>query len=130
MDYHKCIVCSKVWVLEKLAKKQKEWAKVMHQRYSKTKYWRCVRFSDEVHWSVRPKDKCKIIRKPGERYCSDCIQHYLNWEDKKVNVWQHSWVAIGYNFKSDLNFHTTKSCNGKMSLKVYRDQILEPIVKP
>jgi hypothetical protein len=53
-----------------------------------------------------------------------------NQEDEKGTVWQHSWAAIRYNFKSDLNFHTTKSCNGKMSLEMYRDQILEPIVKP
>jgi hypothetical protein len=130
MDYHKCIACSKGWVLEKLAKRRKEWAKVMHQKYPEPEHWRRVRFSDEVHWSVGPEGKCKIIRKPGERYCSDCIQHYLNGEDEKMNVRQQSWAAIGYNFKSDLNFHTTKSRNGKMSLEVYRDQILEPIVKP
>jgi hypothetical protein len=37
---------------------------------------------------------------------------------------------VGYNFKSDLTFHTTNNKNGKMSLSVYRDQIPEPIVKP
>jgi hypothetical protein len=36
---------------------------------------------------------------------------------------------VGYNFKSDVTFHTTNNKNGKMSPSVYCDQILEPIVK-
>jgi hypothetical protein len=103
---------------------------VMKARYPDKEDWRHVRFSDEVHWSVGPEGKVRIIRKPNERLCSDCIQHTLNREDEKKNERLHSWAAIGYNFKSELNFHTTKSRNGKMSLQVYRDQILEPIVKP
>ncbi|KAF1939052.1 hypothetical protein EJ02DRAFT_382546 [Clathrospora elynae] len=130
MHYHKCIACSKGWVSGNLASKRKDWAKVMLERYPECSQWRRVRFSDEVHWSVGPEGKVRIIRKPGERYCADCIQHTLNRDDEKANQRQHSWAAVGYDFKSDLNFHTTKSCNGKMSLQVYRDQILEPIVKP
>jgi hypothetical protein len=76
----------------------------MHQKYSEPEHWRCVRFSDEVHWSVGPEGKCKIIRKLGERHCLDCIRHYLNREDKKVNVRQHSWAAIGYNLSQISNF--------------------------
>ncbi|KAF1942480.1 hypothetical protein EJ02DRAFT_443979 [Clathrospora elynae] len=120
MDYHKCIACCKGWVNGKLATKRKDWCLLMRR----------VRFSDEVHWSVGPEGKVKIIRKPGERLCADCVQHTLNREDEKKNQRLHSWAAVGYNFKSNLNFHTTKSRNGKMSLEVYRDQILEPIVKP
>jgi hypothetical protein len=130
MDYHKCIACCKGWVSPKLAEKRKEWCEVMISRYPEKEDCYLVRFSDEVHWSVGPEGKVKIIRKPGERLCPDCIQHTLNREEEKKNERLHSWAAIGYNFKSELNFHTTKSRNGKMSHQVYRDQILEPIVKP
>ena len=129
MDYHKCIACSKGWISEKLAKKRKEWARIMLEKYPKPEDWHRVRFSDEVHWSIGAEEKIQIIRKPGERYCSDCIQHTLDRTAEKSHRRQHSWAAVGYNFKSDLYFHTTKSPNGKMSLQVYRDQILEPIVK-
>jgi hypothetical protein len=102
----------------------------MKARYPNKEDWRHVRFLDKVHWSVGLEGKVWIIRKPGEQLCSNCIQHTLNREDKKKNKRLYSWAAIGYNFKSELNFHTTKLRNGKMSLQVYRDQILEPIVKP
>ena len=73
----------------------------------------------------------RIIRKPGERYCVDCIQHTLSREEEKNNVRLHSWAAIGHGFKSDLYFYRVGSNkNGKMSLQVYKNQILEPIVKP
>jgi hypothetical protein len=39
--------------------------------------------------------------------------------------------VVGYNFKSELTFYNTPgNQNGKLSLKVYRDSILEPVVKP
>ncbi|KAF1934605.1 hypothetical protein EJ02DRAFT_471768 [Clathrospora elynae] len=79
----------------------------MLEKYPKPEDWQHVRFSDKVHWSIGPEGKLQIIRKPGERYCSDCIQYTTNWEDEMK-----------------------LSKNGKMSLEVYRDQILEPIVKP
>jgi hypothetical protein len=130
MHYHNCIACYKGWISGKLAPKRKDWEEVMKERYPFTENWRRVRFSDEVHWAVGPEGKVRIIRKPGERLCSDCIQHSLDREQEKENERQHSWAAVGYNFKSVLNFHTTTSKNGKMSLQVYRDQILEPLVKP
>jgi hypothetical protein len=131
MDHYKCIACSKGWISGNLAPKRKEWAEVMLRKYPEPEQWRCVWFSDEVHWSVGPEGKVRIIRKPGERYCANCIQHTFDRSDEKQrNECQHSWAAVGYNFKSDLFFHTTNNKNGKMSLVVYQDQILEPIVKP
>jgi hypothetical protein len=109
--------------LTTLVPKRKDWAEVMKERYPSKKNWRRVRFSDEVHWAVGPEGKVRIIRKPGERLCSDCIQHTLDRVQETRNT-------VGYNFKSDLNFHTTTSKNGRMSLQVYRDQILKPVVKP
>jgi hypothetical protein len=40
------------------------------------------------------------------------------------------WAAVGYDFKSEIVFYEVPSnTNGKITLKVYRDQILEPHVK-
>ncbi|KAF1936403.1 hypothetical protein EJ02DRAFT_480679 [Clathrospora elynae] len=84
--------------------------------------WQDVRFSDEVHCRVGPQGKLRIIRKPGERYCSDYNEQM--WETL------HIWGAVGYNFKSNLMFYSNPTNqNGKLSLHVYRDQILEPVVK-
>lgn len=67
MDYHKCLACRKGWVSQKLADKRKDWSGVMKEKYPIKEDWRRVRFSDEVHWSIGPEGKCRIIREPGER---------------------------------------------------------------
>ncbi|RFU30684.1 hypothetical protein B7463_g5645, partial [Scytalidium lignicola] len=41
----------------------------------------------------------------------------------------HACAAVGHNFKSDLTWYNVPgNTNGKMSMKVYRDSILEPVV--
>jgi hypothetical protein len=71
-----------------------------------------------------------IIRRPGERYCENCIQTNPDQKDTdKKRV--HAWGAIGFNFQSPLVFYDIPSnSNGKMTQKAYINQILEPIVKP
>jgi hypothetical protein len=131
LDYHKCIACCKGWVSARNARKRVEFSETMLALKPKKEDWRDVRFSDEVHWSIGPEGKMKIIRKPGERYCFDCIQETMNRDHEKEFERSHSWAAVGYNFKSDMYFYKVPgNKNGKLSLKVYRDQILEPIVKP
>lgn len=72
----------------------------------------------------------RIIRRPGERYCVECIQHKETPKEKDKKRFD-CWAAVGYYFKSDLVFYDLPgNTNGKMSLKVYRDQILEPVGKP
>ena len=88
--------------------------------------WRRVRWSDVLHFFLSPKRKLRIIRKRGERYHQDCIQRnstpksavYAN--SKRF----HYWLAIGYNFKSNLVFYNSTAHNGKMDQPTYLSQIL------
>ena len=131
MDYHKCIACTKGWVSQRTAKMRVHHAETMLSLKPQPSDWHDVRFSDEVHCRVGPQGKMRIIRKPGERYCSDCIQEQLNRDDERFWETSHIWAAVGYNFKSDLTFYKTPgNKNGKLSLQVYHDTILEPVVKP
>ena len=106
----------------------------MKERYPKAHDWWHVRFSDETHFGLGPMGKLMIIRKPGERYCLNCIQetrqpdrHRGSPEAQKA----HAWAAIGHNFKSDLIFYDVPgNTNGKMKADFYVNSILEPIVKP
>ena len=129
MDYRKCIACRKGWQSAKSARYREQWAQNMLQRYPKPEDWYRVRFSDEVHYGYGAQEPLHIIRKPGERYCPDCIQRTEDpkkSEKKKI----HAWAAIGYNFKSNIMFYDISSnTNGKMTLQDYRDQILDPIIK-
>lgn len=133
IDYHKCIACRKGWCNEQTKKRRVEYAEYWIQRYSKPEDWYSIRFSDECHYGFGPQGKLRIIRKPGERYCQDCIQEgdprgEAQVKDQKR---QHTWAAAGYGFKSDLVYYTVQgNTNGKMSHKVYIDSILEPVVKP
>lgn len=99
LDYHKCVVCRRGWVNQKLAQERIQYAKIMLERYPTKEAWRRVRFSDEVHFGIGPQGKLMIIRKPGQRYCKNCIQEAKEPGDndkKKL----HAWAAIGYDFKS------------------------------
>jgi hypothetical protein len=110
--------------------KRVEFSKTMLALKPKKEDWRDLRFSDEVHCSIELEGRLEIIRKPGERYCSDCIQETMNQDHEKELERSHSWAAVGYNFKSDMHFYKVPgNKNGKLSLNVYRNQILEPIIK-
>jgi hypothetical protein len=132
MEYSKCIACQKGWVNRSLGKKRKEFAEAMKTRFPTPNSWKLVRFSDEVHFTLGPQGRMYIIRKPGERYCADCIQHQNEPtpEEKDMNK-IHAWAAVQHDFKSPLVFYNIKSnTNGKMTQRAYIDQILEPYVWP
>jgi hypothetical protein len=130
MEYHKCIACKKGWVNHGTAELRVEHAHRMLERYPRAEDWHKVRFSDEVHFGWRPQGKILIIRKPGMRYCQDCIQEEAQPAEKDKKRLQ-CWAAIGFNFKSDIYFYDVPgNSNGKMSQQVYIDSILEPIIKP
>ncbi len=130
MNYHKCIACMKGWVSPSTATKRVEYAVIMLERYPEKEDWWPVRFSDEVHFEYGPQGKLRIIRKPGQRYCMNCIQEVNPLKDKDLKR-QHCWAAVGHNFKSDIHFYDVPgNINGKLTLKLYLEQILKPIVKP
>ena len=93
--------------------------------------WHDIRWLDEVYFLFNPEGgKTYIIRKPGERYCPDCIYHREK-EPEGERMRLYAWGAIGWNFKSELHFYEVPSnSNGKMSLQIYRDEILEKVVRP
>jgi hypothetical protein len=85
LDYHKCVACQRGWVSKDLARRRVEFAERMLAKYPNPDQWKRVRFSDEVHFGLGPQGKLMIIRKPGERYCRNCIQEEREPEeaDKK-----------------------------------------------
>jgi hypothetical protein len=129
MDYHKCLACRRGWVNERLAKERLEYAKIMLEKYPQKEDWWHIRFSDEVHFGWGPTGPARVIRKPGERYCNDCLQE-TNEPDDKAKKRFHCWAAVGHDFKSKLYFYDSGNSNGKMNQETYVHQILEPIVKP
>lgn len=140
LGWRHCVACRKHFLSEELKKKRVKWSKDMLAKYPEPEDWYNVRFSDEVHFSFGPQGRLYILRKPGERECPDCIQEQAQkkrkskgkdgGEELDLDYKLHAWAAIGWNFKSELIFYDAGNSNGKMNHHTYRDQILEPIVKP
>lgn len=134
MEYHKCLACRKGWCNEKIKAKRVEVCEIWKERYPQKEDWHSVWFSDECHCGFGPQGSLRIIRKPGERYCHDCIQEADPKGDgskKGQQKRQHTWASAGHNFKSDLIYYDVPgNSNGKMSHRVYIDSILEHVVKP
>ena len=102
----------------------------MLNNYPEKEDWYRVRFSDEVHFGCSSKGKLPIIRKPGQRYCQDCVQEE-HMPDEKNKKRHNDWAAAGPDLKSFIHFYDVSgNKNGKMSQRVYIDQILDTIVKP
>jgi hypothetical protein len=129
--WRKCIACKKRWVSEDLRKVRVEWAEYMLRHYSEPKDWHRVRFSDEAHMGIGPQGKLRIIRKAGERYCSNCIQDEREKPKDEGKYRIHVWGAIGLNFKSNLvKYDVEGNTNGKLSQQAYINQILTSEVLP
>ena len=115
LKYRKCIACKKGWVNRQMVEKRVEYAHIMLEWYPRPEDWYHVHFSDEVHFGWGPQGKLLIIRKPGMRYCADCIQEEAQPMEKDKKRF-HCWAAIGYNFKSPIYFYDVPgNTNGKMS---------------
>lgn len=71
----------------------------------------------------------RIIRKPNKWYCFNCIQHKkISTEKEKKSF--YCWVFVDYSFKLDLTFYkVVENTNEKMLLDVYKNQILELVIK-
>ena len=131
-SWRRCLAYRKGWCDERLAAQRIRFAEDMLRKRSDPDDWKDVRFSDESHFGWGPSKTARITRKIGTRYCPDCLQLDQKKEPKESDKKRfHIWAAIGWNFKSDLVFYDVPgNSNGKMSQSVYRDHILEPIVKP
>ena len=95
-NYHKCIAYRKGWVDEVTAKKRYAFAEDMLRMRPDPADWEDVRYSDECHFGYGPNRKAWIIRKPGTRYCSDCIQREGGQPKEENQKRHHVWAAVGY----------------------------------
>lgn len=132
LHYRKCIACEKGWVSPSNAGRRVKAAQLALFYRPKPTDWHDIRWSDECHFTIgQQSGKIRIIRKPGERYCPDCIYHEPKKSDDEPVERYHVWAAVGWNFKSSLYFyHVPTNTNGKMSLQIYHDVILEGAIRP
>ncbi len=127
-DWRRCVACRRGFVCPNLAERRCESARKALEARPQKRDWRDIRFSDEFHVSSRASGRVQILRKPGERCCPDCIVERPEKEDDKQRA--HFWAAVGYDFKSELvEYQVPSDTNGKMTQRVYRNRILEGVVR-
>jgi len=128
LNLRMCIACEKKYISPRLKERREEYARTMLERYPDPEDWHHIRFSDECHFGFGPQGKCWVIRRPWERHCPDCLIEKDAPAEKDLKR-LHAWAAVGYNFKSPLIWYDVPgNGNGKMSMQVYKDTILEPVV--
>jgi hypothetical protein len=72
-DWRRCVACQCSFVDSKLQERRVQEAKKSLGPRPRPEDWRHIRFSDEFHVSAGASGRTWILRKPGERYCPDCI---------------------------------------------------------
>lgn len=127
--WRKCTTCTHNWTAPSHAEERKKAAQKALELRPKPEDWENIRWSDETHFSCGPEGLHKAFRNHGERDCPDCAQPRPGpGKDEPYRC--HAWAAVGHNFKSELVWYTASKSNDAIPMKTYRDQILDPIVKP
>lgn len=126
LDFRFCVACHKQWNSARSKERRVEYSRVMLEKYPEKQDWWHCRFSDECHFGYQD-GKYYVLRRPWEKYCSDCVVEKREPPEKDLKR-VHCWAAVGHDFKSPLVWYDSGNSNGKMTLKCYRDQILEPVV--
>lgn len=98
IGYYKCRACQMTWLSDdnvdkRLAFAKEYTAKSLH-------FWRTVRFTDEVHFSMESRAAAWVIRTNEERYDPTCIQYKRRGRRSQL----HAWAMVGYNYKSPFVF--------------------------
>ncbi|KAI5463539.1 hypothetical protein BGZ63DRAFT_381682 [Mariannaea sp. PMI_226] len=131
LSYRRCLSCARTWTHKKLREKRTEYVRKMLETYQ-PQDWRFVRFSAELHFGFGLDGKIRLLPRAGEKFCPSCSPlDEANWPRDVKRV--HTWVAVGYNFKSEPVFYeesTSPNCAGIMTMPEYRDKVLVKAVKP
>lgn len=132
VGYRKCIAAEKESVRPADAKARVDYARARLEAWD-LEDWKQVRFSDECHfgWIYQYRGCHEYIsRKPGERNKPDYIRQRPPKKQTTDQQPLHVWSAVGWDFKGPLVRYQALSPNGKLSQRVYIDQILDPAVRP
>lgn len=85
--------------------------------------WRCLMFSDESRFHVSACDRrVRVWRRPGERYADCNIVEYDRFGGGSIMY----WGGISFDGRTDLY----RVGGGSLTALRYRDEIVDPIVRP
>ncbi|KAL6695487.1 hypothetical protein J3F84DRAFT_374489 [Trichoderma pleuroticola] len=72
-DWRKCIACPRSFVSARHAEQREEFARKSLEIKPAKEDYRDIIYSDKWHASCGDNRVVRILRKPGERYCPNCL---------------------------------------------------------
>ena len=128
--FRRCVACPKPLVSWENRKKRLKWAKA-HLHWT-VEDWHRIIFTDESTFETGQRAKTWVTRRPGERYCPDCMIKFKHSGQQSVMVWGG---ICGDQASELIEFRATLKRNRKGEMKTsisstdYINQILEPWVE-
>jgi len=98
LGYYKCKACQMTFLSEDNVTDRLAFARQFKHRT--TTFWRSVRFTDEVHFSMESRAAAWVIRDENERYHPTCIQYKKRGKGSQL----HAWAMVGWGYKGPLVF--------------------------
>jgi len=127
LSLRRCLACQKSYVSPKLGNRRLEYASTTPERYPVPQDQYHAGFSDETHFGREPEERDHAIRRPCEKDCADRVREKKESPPRALKRARRA--ATGHDFESPLHrYNVLGNLNGKMSLKVYKDATLKPIV--
>ena len=119
--YSKCVACQKPFISGRNARKRCDFAyKHLYDNFYTTL------FTDECTFVTGKRNKDKIIRKQGQRYCLDCIQFKYHSGRSSFSI----FAGVSWGTKTELVFLNCSGKRGGMNAEDYRKQVIEPTIVP
>ena len=122
--FHKCKACQKGIMSPLNIARRQEFAEIHKDKDED--YWKRVVFTDEIHFARNNRSVDYVIRAPGQRFCSDCIQIRRQKTKTEYSV----WAAVGWNFKSPLIFYGKTGIQGGFTGEDYLRDCLKGFIEP
>jgi hypothetical protein len=129
LDYYKYQACSKQYLKPEIQEARVQFSWHMLEIRPNGIDWRTVLFYDEIHFGLGPEHTENIVRKPGERYNSECIQDRRPPPTKRDREGKRLYVIplVGYDFLEWLFYTIPTNDFGKISTKYYISNVLPRI---
>lgn len=98
LGYRKCKACQMTYLTDSNVAERRSYCDT-HKTHN-YRYWRRIRFTDEVHFAIESRSAAWVIRDLFERCEPTCIQYKKRNKGSQI----HAWGMVGYNYKGPLVF--------------------------
>jgi SNF2 family DNA or RNA helicase len=98
LNYYKCLVCVKEWLIESFAERRVDWNTIMLSKYSKKEDWFRIQFNDEIHFDYESEEQLHIIRQSDISRLAHAFLSNMkdNENTRSWNNWRRDWKELEF----------------------------------